>query len=149
MTVTAQTRRPSLPARRAGYLVGAVVTAVGLVLVNVWPGWEVLPFLTGETAELVGWVNLAMVVGTVANLTYAVSDPRWLTALGGLVTTGVGIVAIVQTWRVFPFEFSGSFDWALVLRVLLAVALVGSVIGMIVQLVTLVRALTGRLPEAR
>lgn len=150
MTVTtAPSRRPSLAARRAGYLVGAVATAVGLYLVNVWPGWDAVPFLTGDTAELVGWINLALVIGTVANLVYAAYDPPWLTALGGLVTTGVGIAVLVRTWQVFPFDFTGSFDWALVIRVLLAVALVGSLIAVIVQLVTLIRALAGHVPDGR
>jgi hypothetical protein len=41
---------------------------------------------------------------------------------------------------VFPFDFSGwSFDWSSLVRVVLAMAIVGSAIGLLVQLVALLR----------
>ncbi|HWD02987.1 MAG TPA: hypothetical protein VG674_11100 [Amycolatopsis sp.] len=141
MTITEKTRRPSLRARRTGYLVSALINAALLIAVNGWPGWAAVPFLTAETRLVVGVVDLSLVAGLVTSLVYVWSDPEWLRALGGAVTTCAGLVATVRIWQVFPFDFAGSsFDWPLTVRVLLAVGIAGAVIGLLVQLVTLARS---------
>ena len=71
------------------------------------------------------------------NLLYVAYDARWFVALGGLVTTGVGLVVLTRIWRVFPFAFGPGFDWPLVMRVLLVLAIAGSAIALIVQPVQL------------
>ena len=53
---------------------------------------------------------------------------------------GVGLAAMLRIWQVFPFDFpEGGFDWTLLARALLAVGIVGSVIGVVVALTTLAR----------
>ena len=132
------TSRPRPGARRAGYIVAAVVNAVMLYLVNRWPGWEAVPFLTDATVLVLGIVNASFVVGIVANIVYLVADPPRLRALGDLVTTGVGIAAMVRVWQVFPFDLGGT-PWEVVVRVLLVVAMFGSGVAIMVALVRLVR----------
>lgn len=128
--------------RRAGYVVAAIVNAALLYAVHVWPTWESVGFLTGDTVEVLGVVSATMLAAVVANLGYAVADPAWLRALGDLVTTGVGIAALLALWQVFPFDFGEtSFDWALLVRWMLAVGLVGSAIAMLVAAGRLGRAL--------
>jgi hypothetical protein len=138
MTTSAPTRRPSVAARRAGYLVGAVVNAMLLLAVNFWPGWQVLPFLTADTTQVLGLVNLTLWVGLLTNLVYLARDPRPLRALGELVTMVVGGLSLIRTWQVFPFDFGDvSFNWALVVRIVLLVGIVGTAIGIVAQLVSL------------
>lgn len=61
-------------------------------------------------------------------------------ALGDVVTTSVGVVAMVRIWQVFPFDVdSDTSGWGLLLRVLLAVGIIGSVIGIVTALVRLAR----------
>ncbi|GAB3447389.1 hypothetical protein GCM10027517_31120 [Phycicoccus ginsengisoli] len=140
-TRTPQTRTPPTRGqRRVGYAVGAVVNALMLVAVNWWPGWDAVPFLTADTRLVLGWVNASIVVGLVANLVYAVSDPPWLRALGDGVQNVVGLVAMVRLWQVFPVHFApGGFDWELVARVFLGIGIVGASIAILVALVRLVR----------
>lgn len=134
--------RPSLAARRFGYLVAALIDAVMLYLINGRPGWDVLPFLTSETEQVIPWVNASIIAGLVANLAYLGHDPRWFRALGDMVTTAFSFAAMVRIWQVFPLSFDeGGFDWELVARILLALGLVGTLIGFVVALVTFVRAL--------
>lgn len=139
MTITT-----SAPARaagtRVGYAAAAVVNAIMLYAVNVWPGWQVLPFLTDETPQVLGWVNASLVLGVVANLVYLARDPVWLKSLGDVVTTGFGLVVLVRIWQIFPFEFDTGFDWSPIFRVLLVLAMVGSAIGMVVGVVRFARA---------
>jgi len=142
MTTTMAARRPSAASRRAGYVVAAVINAVLLWLIHVWPGWDAVPFLTADFATVLWLVNLSLVVTIALNLLYVVRDPRWLTAAGAVVTTAIGLAAIVAMMQVFPFDFGDSGFWPVVFRVLLWVALVGSVIGIIANLVIVVRAAT-------
>lgn len=142
MTVNAPARHTPIAARRIGYAVATAINAGLLLMINLWPGWQVLPFLTRDMDQVLGLVNLSLLAGLVANVVYVARDPAWLRALGDLVTTGIGLAAMVRVWRVFPFDFGGySFDWTLVVRVVLVVALVGSAIGILVQVVVLVRRL--------
>jgi hypothetical protein len=127
----------STASRRVGYLVAAALTAAFLYILNGEPGWRDIPFLTADTEQVLRLVNLSLVASLVANLVYVLSDAPWLKALGGLATTGIGLVALVQIWQVFPFDFAGyRFDWPLVIRIALVVGIVGSVIGLIVQFVS-------------
>ena len=74
MTKTARTR-PTVGARRFGYVVAVLVNAAMLYAVNRWPGWEVLPFLTADLVLVLGLVNASIVVNLAANLVYLVRDP--------------------------------------------------------------------------
>jgi hypothetical protein len=142
MTLTAAPKRPAVAARRAGYVVAVLINAVILYAVNVWPGWQALPFLTEDVALVLGLVNASIVVHLVANIVYGVADPRWLKALGDLLTTTVGLAALLQVWQVFPFGFpSSSIDWVLVARVALGVAIGGSAIAIVVALVSFLKSI--------
>jgi hypothetical protein len=144
----AATRRPSAAARRFGYLLAAVISTAMWWIINEWPGWREMSFLTSRTPEVLSLVNLSLIVGAAVNLVYAVTDSPWLKALGELVSTGIGLAAAVRVWQVFPFDFSGySINWAALARVALVVAIAGCVIGILVQLVTLIRlAVVDRAP---
>lgn len=137
-----RTARPSLAARRSGYAIAALVNAALLYGLNDWPGWDRLSFLTGETEQVLTVVNISILVGLVVNGLYLVHDPRWFRGFGDAVTAAASLVAMVRIWDVFPFDFSGrSFDWDLVVRVLLVVGIVGTAIGIVTGLVSFVRHL--------
>ena len=142
MTLTEVPKRPVVAARRAGYVVAVLVNAAILYAVNVWPGWQALPFLTDGVSLVLELVNASILVNVAANMVYVVADPRWLKALGDVLTTGVGLAALLQIWRVFPFDFSGnSFDWTLAVRIGLGVAIGGSAIAIVVALVSFVKSI--------
>lgn len=145
MAVTTSTRRPPVAARRVGYVIAVLVNLALLYLVNVWPGWEAVPFLTEDTTRVLTLVNASIVAGAVANVVYLVADPRWLRSFGEAFTTAVGIAAMVRLWQVFPFDFGDTgFDWAIVVRVLLVVGIVGAAIGLLTNLVRLVSGTPSR-----
>ena len=119
-----------------------LVNAAILYAVNVWPGWQAVPFLTEDVSLVLRLVNASIMVNLLANVVYVVADPRPLKALGDLLTTSVGLAALLQIWRVFPFDFSGSsFDWALVVRIAVGVAIGGSAIAIVAALVSFVKAI--------
>jgi hypothetical protein len=136
-----QTTTRTAPARRVGYLIGALVNGALLWALHVWPGWRAVPFLTDETPAVLGAVSAPLIAGGVVNLLQMVCDPAWLKWAGSLVTSAFGVAAGVRVLRVFPFEFGPGFDWVPVVRVLLVVGVVGAAIGVVVAVVQLVRLL--------
>jgi hypothetical protein len=126
--------------RRTGYIIAIGINAAMLVAVNAWPGWQEVPFLTQDTTRVVVLVNLTLVVNIIVNLIYLIQDPAWLRALGELTTAAVGLISTIWLLRVFPFDFTGyEFNWAVLVRVVLIVGVVGTAIAIVVQLITLVR----------
>lgn len=84
-------------------------------------------------------------VSLAANVAYLVHDPPWLKALGDLLTTAVGFVALLRIWQVFPFDFGETtFDWTLVVRIVLVVAIVGSAVGIVAAFVAYVKDAVAR-----
>ena|SRR5437773_2709641 len=145
MAIDTQNRRPSAVARRFGHLVAIGCGVAMLYLVNVWPGWQVVPFLSDDFPKVLGLLNFSIGLGILLNVVYLVTDPRRWKAAGDLVTTAVGLVVLVRFWRVFPFDFAGaSIDWALLVRGLLVLSIVGCLVGLVVQFVTLTLAVFSR-----
>jgi hypothetical protein len=141
MAHTHSARRPSAGARRAGYGFAIVFSTTLLVVLNASPGWQAIPFLTSDTAQVLWLANLCLAAGIAANLVYLAYDPPWLRSLGDLATTGIGLATAIRIWQVFPFDLSSG--WSAAVRVLLAVIIAGSCIALVVQFVTLARWLTG------
>lgn len=145
MTLTAPARRTPATARRFGYVVAVLINGVLLYAANVWPGWAAVPFLTADTWLVMGLVNASIIANLAVNVVYLVADPPWVKALGTTLTAVVGFAASLRIWQVFPFDFSGYwFDWTLVTRIVLGVAIVGTAIGIVAGFVTLVKSAATR-----
>lgn len=137
--------RMARPARRLGYTLAALVNVVLLYLVNVNPGWEWFSFLTEDTTQVIGLVNASLWVGVAVNALWVLADPPWLRSAGQVVVSAVALAVLVQLQLVFPFDFSGwSFDPSGFVRFILVVATIGTVIGLLVEAVALVRVAVGQ-----
>ena len=122
--------------RRIGYGVTAGINLVVLVIVNNVLEWGWFPWLTEEFTEVVPIINLSLVASLVVNLIYLAYDSAWFKALCESVLLVISIVATAQVWTVFPFDFSAySWDWASTTRVILACAIVGMSIALVVNIV--------------
>jgi hypothetical protein len=133
-----RTKRP--PGRNAGYVVSIVVNVILLVLVNSKPGWQSLPWITEAFADVVWLINLSLAASIVANIAYLLYDPPRFRAICQFVIALIGFFAAARLLILFPFDFS-AYDapWALLTRIVLVIAIVGSVIAMIVEVVRFVR----------
>jgi hypothetical protein len=140
-------RRPSRAVRSFGYLIAMAVNAVLLYLANVRPGWQAVTFLTEDAPRVLLLFNISLVTGIVVNLGHVLCDaPRWR-ALGDLITNGVSLAVLVKLWVVFPFAFD-AHGWAIAARTLLTIAMAGTAIAMLVQVISAcggtIRSASGR-----
>lgn len=141
------TRAPAVPhrttpgsaGRRAGHVLGALINLALLLAVLVWPGWEVLPFLTAEFDQVVGVLTVSLTVSALAEVVYVLADRRRVKAAGDLVTLAVSLLVTIRLLTLFPFDFGSASGWATAVRVLLVLAVVGTVVGMVAALVNLLR----------
>lgn len=134
--------RPSPAARRFGYVVAAALNVAFWVVIHVWPGWQEAPFLTSATEDVLPWVDAQIGASIVANAVWLLVDPRWLRALGEALTAAVGVAAVARVLTVFPFSFDDDgVPWEQWVRVALVVALVGTAIGVLANVVAFVKAL--------
>lgn len=135
---------------RGGGVGSVLVNAVLLWAINMWPGWRTVPFLTSDMTRVLDAVNAALIAGIILNLAFVVVRSRGLQALGNLVVLGFGMAALLRLWDVFPFDFGDGWSgWPMVVRVFLALGMVGSVIGAVVEAVALIRSLAGLAPRPR
>ena len=104
-----------------------------------------MPFLTSDTGQVLWLVNLSLAAGIAANAVYLAYEPPWLKSLGDLATTGIGLATAIRLWQVFPFALSSG--WSIAVRALLVVAIAGSCIALVVQIVSLARWFTGHTPH--
>jgi hypothetical protein len=145
MALTDPARRPSTGARRVGYCVDIAFSAGFLFVLNARPGWQQMPFLTSDISQVLWLVNLSLAAGIAASAVFLAYDPPWLKSLGDLATTGIGLATVIRVWQVFPFDVSSG--WSIAVRVLLMVAIIGSCIALVVQVISLARWFTGRTPH--
>lgn len=141
--MTTRTRIPeelATAGRRFGY---GVAIAINLVLVWVVGNlleWELLGFLTAEFADLVPLIQLGLWVTIAANVVYAMDDRSFATRAAKLVVDVVNLYVTFRVFDVFPFDFSAhTFDWGLVFRGVLLIALVGTAISALVHVGELLR----------
>jgi hypothetical protein len=149
MAIDTRTPRQSVAARRVGYVIAVVLNVALLYLINVRPGWQAAPFLTADMNLVLPVVNLSLVAGLAANVVFLAYDAPWCRSLGDLVTTSISLAVLVRVWRVFPFAFSGSFDWSPLVRILLVLAMIGTAIAVVVHVVSLVRRIADRCGPGR
>ena len=140
---SAERRRPSRGTRRLGYGVSIVVQVALLILVNNLVEWNIAPFITDEFNDLVPYINVSLAASMVVNAIYFAFDPRWFKSFTQAILNVISLVVIVQTYRVFPFDFSGSdFNWTALTRTGLIVLMVLVSIGIIGELVKMFQALS-------
>lgn len=124
--------------RRAGYFIVVLVNvAAWFVVVNLLE-WDVFPWLTDEFSTVVPWIAFSLAATIALNLAYLFQDSPPLRSLGQIVLNLVSIIVISQVFGVFPFDFSQySFNWEVIARLVLALAMVGAGIGVIAETVKL------------
>lgn len=129
--------------RQVGYAIAIVVNVIFLCVVNVWPSWRALTFLTPEAATAVWIVNVAAIVAIPLNLMCILIDRRWLKAFTELIGASFSVAFFVELWRTIPFDFpDGVLNWTFLAPYVIVAGIVGSSIAIVVQIVFVIVRLT-------
>jgi ABC-type polysaccharide/polyol phosphate export permease len=120
--------------RRLGYGLAVIINLVMLIVVQNILDWGWLDFLTVEFAEVVPWISISLAASILVNLVYQVNDGPLIKSSGQLSSNLISIFVTFYVFQVFPFDFSSyDFNWGIVVRILLILAMVGAGIGMLVE----------------
>lgn len=134
--------------RRGRHVAVALFTVIVYWAVNVWPGWQAVPFLDQSMQDVLCFVNASLIISGVVSVVNIVANRSAVSAVGEIITSAVGLVVASRFWVVFPFGFGGSgFNWDLVARILLMLACAGYAVSIVVQLAALVRLAVGTTPD--
>jgi hypothetical protein len=126
---------------RFGYGVAIIINLAMLVVVQNIFEWGWLPFLTEKFAEVVPWISLSLIVSIGANLMYEFDDTPMVKSVGQILTNLISIFVTYLIFKVFPFDFSSYvFNWALIVRIVLILAMGGAGIGVLTEAVKLTSA---------
>ena len=131
-----------MPRRRmADYIFSVIFNIAFLVVVNKVPDWNI-PFVTDSFPDVLWALNTSLAVSLAGNLILIVLHPRFLHHLFNAVFAVFGILATSVLLSVFPFDFSQVVDeWLNILvRIALIVGIVGSAIGVVVNIVKAIGA---------
>lgn len=127
--------RRSRALRRFGYVIAIAVNLVLLVIVNNMLEWDLFAFLTDDFSRLTGLISFSFVATILANVGFIITDRAQIKAPTQAALNLIGVVVSVRMLQVFPFDFSTyEFDWAVVVRGVLIIAIAGSAVGAIVEL---------------
>lgn len=130
-----QSTHPVTAGKRVGYLLAIAVNALMAFVANNILAWDIASFLTDDFERVLPAINLMIAVTIAINFALLFYAPRWFVAATDVLSTGFGLAATVRMYRVFPFDFDAfEFDWGLVVKLLLIVAIIGSVAGIAIGL---------------
>ena len=130
--------RASRGERIFGYVLNAILQVTLIWLVNVAPGWRIVPFLTEDASRVIWLFNASVVIAFLVNAGWVLYDPPRIRRLGDAVMAAASLPVLARLLDLFPFEFA-SADWASVARVVLIVSIVGTAIAVLVNLVLAAR----------
>jgi hypothetical protein len=140
-----QERSAMMPRRRmSDYIFSVIFDIAFLVVVNKVTDWNIV-FITASFPDILWAVNTSLAVSLAGNLVLIFFHPRFLHYLFNAVFAAFAVLATSIIISVFPFDFSQvAGDWLnIVVRIALIVALVGSAISVVVNIVKAVGALFG------
>lgn len=126
--------------RRIGYGITVAINLGILWIANNLLEWGWFSWLTEDFETVLPWLNASLVATVISQAIYLFRDEPSLKRPVDMVANGVSLLATIQLWRVFPFDFSDyAFNWAVMVRVILGLAIFGMSIGLIVSLTTMLR----------
>jgi hypothetical protein len=148
-------KAPSIPEgrrprgkRHAGYAATIVIDGIILFVVNNLVAWDVVPWLTDDFNDVLPIMNASLLASIVVNAVYLLYDaPLWRAGCE-LALLALSIAVGVRLYQIFPLDFSEySFDWALLTRWILVLAIVGMCIGFVAGSVKLAVDVAGRVGQ--
>jgi hypothetical protein len=127
-----------------GYAVAIVVNAVALYIAVNLLAWDWLPFLTAAFASVLPLLRMSLLATIAVNVAYLWHDPPAFRSAMQIVLSAIAVAVTLRVYDVYPFDFSRYGPaWDVAARVLLMLAIAGTIIGIVVEVVRFARATVG------
>ncbi|WP_347351007.1 hypothetical protein [Intrasporangium sp.] len=125
---------PRAPSSRRRLISGiTALVAFGLFLIlNFWPAWSSLPFLTSSMTYSLGAVDFVLWAVIAFNVAFLFADTRGLRLTAHLVIAMFAMLAFTRLIRDFPFALSDG-AWASVVQ---GILVLGALVSFVVIPVT-------------
>lgn len=125
----------SREARITGYIIAILVNVAFWYIVGNLAAWDV-PFITNDFVLVVGALQLSIGAAILGNAALVTYDPPWFRHVVQIVLSAFALRAAFALYQVFPFRSGIGLDP--LLRIALLVAMVGTGIAILVEVVQLV-----------
>jgi len=120
--------------QKVGFVIAIAINLAMVVIVHNILDWGWLPFLTSDFADVLPWITFSLIATIVANAIYFLGLRPAAKSIWQIGLNLISLAVTYRIWQVFPFDFSGSdFDWTLVARAVLVLAMVSSAVGAIAE----------------
>jgi hypothetical protein len=87
------------------------------------------------------WISLSLTASIIVNIIYLFDDSPMVKGIGQVGVNLFSAYVTYQILQVFPFDFSAYvFDWEVVARVVLVLAIIGASIGAVAEIAKLVKS---------
>ena len=124
MSEPAKPHRTEL-ARRIGYAFSLAGTTAAAVIVNVWPSWHAVPYITDAAEPVIQLINISLLLRIAFNVIFLFLESPVLTAGCDLMSAVIGLAALILMWTTFPFSFPADSGWDATAHLVLAVMTMG------------------------
>lgn len=125
---------------RSSYIAAIIVNAALIYLVSNLMEWDLLPFLTNGFIDVRGWIIISLIVAIAFNVLFLAFDPAWFRSIGRIAMSGFSLAVSIILYQKFPFDFTPyDFDWSLIVQVLIILAIGGTAVAILAELVKLAR----------
>jgi hypothetical protein len=127
--------------KHAGESIAAIIwNLILLWVINKAPAWD-LPFINIHYETVLWILNLNIIAHIAGHALILLFHFRWLRYLVNGVLAAAGLVTLLALYFIYPFDFSGLDAWTwmdVVLPIVFIIGMVGSGIGMIVNILKLI-----------
>jgi hypothetical protein len=116
---------------RLGYALSLCVNFTALWILNVSPGWQALEFLTPAAEDVMGLLNLSLVVALLCNGVLLIFRSTLLRGLRDALIATLGLAVLARTFVVFPFAAADDTAARIALKAALGVAMAATFLAVV------------------
>lgn len=119
---------------KSGYAVSIVINLALLVVVLNIYDWGWFPFLTSQFADVALFIGAGLAAAIAVNLVYLFNENPIVKSGGEILVNLIGVFVTYRVFLIFPFDFSSyRFNWEVVARVLLILAMIGAGVAVLAE----------------
>ncbi|MGB9980471.1 hypothetical protein [Methanobacterium sp.] len=146
--LSAKRKEKEKNSKKSEYIGAIVVNVILLYIFNNLLVWHVY-FITNTFNEVLGLINLAIIVTIIGNIIFLMFNPGWFRHIVKIILNIFAFTAVYSIYSVFPFNFSSFLiDWSATIALIfimvgIAVATIFELFLLIINILTRFKFIKG------